>query len=433
MIPQWIIEKKRDGLELAGAEIDFFVRGYMKGSIPDYQMAALAMAIAIRGMTLAETRVLTGCMLASGVVLDTSAIRRPKIDKHSTGGIGDKISLILAPLVASCGIAVPMIAGRGLGVTGGTLDKLEAIPGFRVDLSEKRFLRVVAECGCSITGASERMAPADKKLYALRDVTGSVPSIPLIVASILSKKLAAGLDGIVYDVKCGAGAFMKTKKEAGKLAETLVKVSALSKLRANAFITDMNEPLGRAVGNAHEVVEAVETLRGKGPGDVVELTLALGARMLLTAGLVKRAEVARSELARKINSGEAFERFKLMVRLQGGDPNCLERPDGLIHASIIFPVKAGKSGYVEQADAGLIGMAALALGAGRNRLEDKIDHSAGIMVLKKKGFPVERGEPLAWLYANSERRMEFARPLASRAFKIGPKRGASQELITGAI
>lgn len=433
MIPQWIIEKKRNGLNLTVAEIDFFIRGYMNGTVPDYQMAALAMAIAIKGMTLDETRILTKSMLASGIVLDISSIHKPKIDKHSTGGIGDKISLILAPLVASCGVAVPMIAARGLGITGGTLDKLEAIPGYRVNLSEKKIIRVIARCGCSIVGASERIAPADKKLYALRDVTGTVPSIPLIVASILSKKLAAGLDGIVYDVKWGAGAFMKTKRDAKDLADTLVKVSTLSNLRARAFITDMSQPLGRAVGNAHEVVEAVETLRGKGPEDVVELTLSLGARMLLTAGIEKRLDTARDKLMRKISSGEAYERFKLMVRLQGGDSDCLERPDNLLHASITFPVKAGQSGYVEEVNAELIGMASLALGAGRRRLEDKIDHSAGMVVLKKTGFPVKRGEPLAWLYANSEERMEHAKPLVKQAFKIGPGRVAPPKLIIGKI
>jgi len=433
MIPQWIIEKKRDGLPLDAGEIDFFIRGYMDGSIPDYQMAALAMAICIRGMDFGETMLLTGSMLATGTRLKYPGLRAPRIDKHSTGGIGDKISLVLAPLAASCGLAVPMIAGRGLGITGGTLDKLESIPGFRTGLAEKQIVRAAGRCGCCIAGASARLAPADGKLYALRDVTGTVPSVPLIVASILSKKLAAGLDGIVFDVKCGSGAFMQTPREANLLAETLVRVGSLSGLRARALVTDMSQPLGRAVGNAHEVVEAVETLQGRGPADVVELTLALGARMLMAAGAARGEAPARALLAGKIRSGEAFEKFKEMVRLQGGDVNCLDRPEDLIHAALTFPLKAARSGCVARADAGLIGRAALALGAGRNRLGDGIDRSAGIMVVKKTGEEVERGEPLAWLQANSEKRMEAAKPLAAQAFVISPRRVAAPKLIIGEI
>lgn len=433
MLPQWIIEKKRDGENLTGEEIDFFVRGYVGGTIPDYQMAALAMAITIRGMTFDETCSLTRCMLESGIVIDASSIHQPKIDKHSTGGIGDKISLVLTPLVASCGVAVPMIAGRGLGITGGTLDKLEAIPGYRVNLTEKEFLRVVGKCGCAIVGASDRIAPADRKIYALRDVTGTVPSIPLIVASILSKKMAAGLDGIVFDVKWGKGAFMKTKQGAKNLAGALVKVSRLSKLRATALLTDMNQPLGRAVGNVLEVVETVETLQGRGPSDIVELTLALGAKMLLMAGVVADADSARHKLLGKINSGEAFERFSLMVRLHGGDANSLDRPENLVRADIKQPVEAGSAGYLQEANAGLIGKAAVALGAGRSKLEDEIDHSVGIICLKKIGDSVERGEPLALIYANSKERLAIAEPLAARAFKIGARRIKPPKLIIGEI
>lgn len=431
MFPQWIIEKKRDGAELTAAEIEFFTRGYAAGAIPDYQMAAFVMAIAIRGMTLEETCFLTKGMIASGIVLDTSSIHQPKIDKHSTGGIGDKISLVLAPLVASCGMAVPMIAGRGLGITGGTLDKLEAIPGYRTNLKEKEFLRVVAECGCSITGASGRIAPADKKLYALRDVTGTVPSIPLIVASILSKKVAAGLDGLIFDVKLGKGAFMKTRKSANNLAKTLVEVSRLSNLRSNALITDMNQPLGRAVGNALEVIEAVETLHGKGPADIVELTLALGAKMLLLAGIEADPAAGRHRLMSKINSGEAFERFKTMVRLQGGNSNCLDRPDNLVHAVIKFPITAETAGYVQEVNAELIGKASVALGAGRSKLEDKIDHSVGIMGLKKIGDFVEHGELLALIYANLKEHLATAKALVKQAFKIGAERVTPPKLIVG--
>lgn len=433
MLPQWIIEKKRDGANLTEEEIGFFVRGYVGGTIPDYQMAAFVMAIAIRGMTFDETCSLTKCMLESGIVIDTAAVHQPKIDKHSTGGIGDKISLVLAPLVASCGVAVPMISGRGLGITGGTLDKLEAIPGYRVNLTEKEFLRVVGECGCAIAGASDRIAPADRKIYALRDVTGTVPSIPLIVASILSKKMAAGLDGIVFDVKWGKGAFMKTKQSAKNLAGALVKVSRLSKLRSTALLTDMNQPLGCAVGNALEVVETVETLQGRGPSDIVKLTLALGAKMLLLAGVVADADSARHKLLSKINSGEAFKRFSRMVRLHGGDANSLDRPENLVHAAIKQPVEAGSAGYLQEANAELIGKTAVALGAGRSKLEDKIDHSVGIICLKKIGDSVERGEPLALLYANSEERLAIAKPLAAQAFKIGDERVRPPKLIIGEI
>jgi len=418
---------------MSAAEIEFFMRGYVAGAIPDYQMAALAMAIAIRGMTLEETCCLTKCMVASGIVLDASPIHRPKIDKHSTGGIGDKISLVLAPLVASCGVAVPMIAGRGLGITGGTLDKLEAIPGYRVNLTGKEFLRIVGECGCSIAGASDRIAPADKKLYALRDVTGTVPSIPLITASILSKKLAAGLDGIVFDVKCGRGAFMKTKQDAKKLAETLVKVSRLAKLRSSALITDMNQPLGRSAGNALEVVEAVETLQGKGPEDIVELTLALGAKMLLMAGAFKNSASARNALLKKLHTGEAFERFKLMVRLHGGDPGCLDGAESITRTAIVCPLKAPSAGYVQEVNAELIGQALIALGAGRSKLGDKIDHSVGMTGLKKIGCSVGRGEPLARIYANSKERLALAKLLAAKAFKIGANRVSPPRLMVGEI
>ncbi|MDO9541166.1 MAG: thymidine phosphorylase [Kiritimatiellia bacterium] len=433
MLPQWIIEKKRDGAILTEEEIGFFVRGYAKGVIPDYQVAALLMAIAIRGMTLAETHSLTKCMLESGIVIDTAAVHQPKIDKHSTGGIGDKISLVLAPLVAACGVAVPMIAGRGLGITGGTLDKLESIPGYRVNLTEEEFLRVVGKCGCSIVGASDRIAPADRKIYALRDVTGTVPSIPLIIASILSKKMAAGLDGIVFDVKWGKGAFMKTRQSAKKLAEALVKISRLSKLRSTALLTDMNQPLGRAVGNALEVIEAVETLQGRGPPDVVELTLALGVKMLLLAGVAADADSAHRKLAGKISSGEAFERFGLMVRLQGGDDSFLSRPGALLQANIKQPVEAGSAGYLQEANAELIGKTAVVLGAGRSKLEDKIDYSAGIICLKKIGDSVEPGEPLAVIYANSEEHLAVAKPLAAQAFKIGAKRIKPPKLIGAEI
>lgn len=396
-------------------------------------MSALAMAICIRGMNLDETRFLTRSMLATGTIMKYPSLCLPKIDKHSTGGIGDKVSLVLAPLAAACGMAVPMIAGRGLGITGGTLDKLESIPGFRVDLAEKDVVRVVKRCGCCIAGATARLAPADKKLYALRDVTGTVPSVPLIVASILSKKLAAGLDGIVFDVKCGSGAFMQSLQEATRLAENLVKVGVFSGLRAQALITDMNQPLGCAVGNAREVLEAVEVLRGGGPRDVIELTLALGVKMLMLAGLERRVEPARAAMLARIKSGAAFEKFKEMVRLQGGDASCLDRPDKLVRAKYSWFLKAPKAGYVTKADAGLIGKAALILGAGRSKLEDAIDRSAGVIVFKKRGDRIERGEPLARLEANLEKRLVSAKPFVAKAFAIGQRRVAEPRLIIAEI
>ena len=285
MVPQWIIEKKRDGHALNEEEIRFFIDGYTRGDIPDYQMAAMAMAIFLRGMNAAETAVLTDAMMRSGDLIDTSSIAAPRVDKHSTGGIGDKISLVLAPLLACCGAAVPMISGRGLGITGGTLDKLASIPGYRTDLSEEEFVRVVRTCGCSITGQTARLVPADRKLYALRDVTATVPSIPLITASIMSKKLAEGIDHLVLDVKFGTGAFMRTRMDAHRLASSLVRVGREMGRKVTALLTDMNEPLGRTAGNALEVVESVECLYGRGPADVMDLTLALGAELLAMAGL----------------------------------------------------------------------------------------------------------------------------------------------------
>lgn len=433
MLPQWIIEKKRDGANLSDAEIGFFVRGYAEGVIPDYQMAALAMATAIRGMTLEETCSLTKAMLASGIVLDTSSIPQPVIDKHSTGGIGDKISLILAPMAAVCGLAVPMIAGRGLGITGGTLDKLEAIPGYRTDLDEDDFIRIVRECGCSIIGASRRIAPADRKLYALRDVTGAVPSIPLIVASILSKKLAAGLDGLVFDVKAGAGAFMPSGTEAGALAKTLVEVSRLCGLRAIALITDMSQPLGHAVGNSLEVLEAIDALQGKGPDDVLRVTLALGEKMLLLAKTAPDAASARRALRESIASGRALEKFRQMVKLHGGNPDFIERPGALAGAEIRQSVESESAGYVQEVHAGLIGKAVVALGAGRLKITDAVDHSVGIMCLKKIGDKVERGEPLAMIHANSKERLALAGPLAAGAFKIAGQPVEPPEIIAGEI
>jgi pyrimidine-nucleoside phosphorylase len=429
MLPQWIIEAKRDGHALTPGDIREFIAGFTAGTIPDYQMAALAMAIFFRGMTPDETAALTDAMMRSGELLDTSAIAAPKIDKHSTGGIGDKVSLVLAPLVACCGIAVPMISGRGLGITGGTLDKLEAIPGYRTNLGTRDFLDIVARCGCAIIGQTDRLAPADKKLYALRDVTGTVPSIPLITASIMSKKLAAGLDGLVLDVKCGRGAFMKERSAAVELAHSLVRVGRAMGKKMSAVLTAMDQPLGRTAGNALEIVETCEALQGRGPADLMEVTLKLGAKMLQLAGLANSCNEARQLLAVQLQSGAAWRKWLEMVRLQGGDIAALENTARLPRASRIEPLPAPQSGYVAQADAELIGKACLLLGAGRTKTTDSVDHAVGISGLAKIGAQVERGQPLALLHANDAEKLTAARALLQSAFRLTTETVSAPPLI----
>lgn len=420
MLPQWIIEKKRDGKTLAPAEIAFFIRGYNDGSIPDYQMAAMAMAIYFNGMNFDEVAALTDAMMRSGEALDTSSIRLPKIDKHSTGGVGDKVSLILAPLVACCGIAVPMISGRGLGITGGTLDKLESIPGYRTDLSTREFLAVLRKCGCSIIGQTAQLAPADRKLYALRDVTATVPSIPLISASIMSKKLAEGLDSLVLDVKWGKGAFMKSRAEACELAKTMVEIGKRMGKGMAALITDMNQPLGRTAGNALEIVETVESLQGRGPADLMEVTLALGARMLMLGGKARSEDAARDMLRTRIRSGAAFEKFLKMVRLHGGSSSCVEKAGKLRAAKIKADYPAPRAGYIAEVNADLVGRACVVLGAGRKRVEESIDHAVGMTCIAKVGERVAKRQPLAVLHANDRRRLAEAAALLSGAFRIAP-------------
>lgn len=430
MVPQWIIEKKRNGHALTDEDIGFFIQGYANDAIPDYQMAALAMAITLQGMTPDEIAALTQSMLLSGSILDTSSLRNPKIDKHSTGGIGDKISLVLAPLVACCGITVPMIAGRGLGLTGGTIDKLESIPGYRTQLDEAAFLHVLDACGCSIICAMETIVPADKKLYALRDVTGTVSSIPLIVSSILSKKLAAKIEGLVLDVKWGRGAFMTTHADAEVLAHALVETGRRLGLRIAALLTDMNQPLGRAVGNALEVVESVDVLQRRGPADVVALTLELGARMLMMGGVAADRKQALELLHAGLKSGEAFERLKTMVRLHGGDPRTLDDPARLPSATIREPLPARRTGIIQSVDAEAIGRAVLLLGAGRTRVTDTIDPAAGIAALKKIGEAVTAGEPLAILHTNRQDRLKEALAISTDAFQISAQSVSPPPLIT---
>lgn len=429
MLPQWIIEKKRDGKPLTDEEIRFFIGAYARGELPDYQMAALAMAIYFRGMTPREIASLTDAMMKSGDVLDTSSIPRPKVDKHSTGGIGDKVSLVLAPVAAACGLAVPMISGRGLGITGGTLDKLESIPGYRTDLSDREFLDIVRDVGCSIIGQTRQLAPADKKLYALRDVTGTVPSIPLITASIMCKKLAEGLDALVLDVKCGRGAFMRRPQDARALAQSMVRVGKAMGRRVAAFITDMNQPLGRTAGNAVEVIEAVESLRGCGPPDLVELTLVFAAEMVVLGGLEKDRHRARKKAEDALHSGAAWEIFRRMVDRQGGDVAALEDFSRLPQARIQSPVVSPKNGFVAAVDAEAIGKACVLLGAGRAKTDDRVDHAVGIAGIKKVGEPVKKGEPLLVVHANDEQRLEAALSLLKGAVHVVARRPKLPPLI----
>ena len=390
MIPQWIIEKKRDGAELDTKEIRAFIEGYTDGSIPDYQMSALAMAIYFKGMTAREPADLTVAMMESGKIIDPDQLPGAKVDKHSTGGIGDKISIPLAPLVASCGATVPMISGRGLGITGGTLDKLESIAGYRTDLSEAEFFQTLETCGCSMIGQTAEIAPADKKLYALRDVTATVPSIPLIVSSIMSKKMAEGIDALVLDVKCGSGAFMKSLKEARQLAQALVDTGRSMGKKVVALITDMNQPLGRTVGNALEIQESLDILNGTGPADTRFLTLELAKHMLIVGRVPSPGGAAA-----KLQDGSALSTFRQMVACHGGDLDAK-----LPIAETQIPLPAPKSGYISKADADAIGRASLLLGAGRAKTTDSIDPAVGISDLKKIGESIATGEPLCTIHSN---------------------------------
>ncbi len=393
-----IIAAKRDGQELTTDEIQRVVAGLLSGSVADYQMTALLMAAFFRGMSDAETVALTEAMLRSGKVLDLSSVPGVKVDKHSTGGVGDKVSIALAPLVAACGAPVPMVSGRGLGHTGGTLDKLEAIPGFRTDLSTEDFIRVVGEVGTCMIGQTKDVAPADKRIYALRDVTATVECIPLIVASILSKKLAEGIDALVLDVKVGSGAFMKDEAHARELATALVRVGTRAGKRVVARLTDMNVPLGVAVGNANETREALELLHGHGPEDLREITMQLCAEMLVLAKRANDEKSALKSLQNAIDSGAAVTVMEKMIAAQHGDPKVAADPSLLEIAKERVDVTADRAGFVTKADALAIGRAAVAMGAGRARAEDVVDPAVGISVLAKPGDRVERGQPLAALH-----------------------------------
>lgn len=429
-VPQWIIERKRDGAALSEAEIREWIARFADGRLPDYQMAALAMAIYFRGMSPEETLALTDAMMRSGDTLSWDGLSRPTADKHSTGGIGDKISIPLAPLVASCGVAVPMISGRGLGITGGTLDKLESIPGYDTRLSEERFREVVARVGCSIIGQTDRLAPADRRLYALRDVTGTVPSIPLITASILSKKLAEGAATLVFDVKCGAGAFMRTPERARELAGSLLAVARGAGRKAEALVTAMDQPVGETAGNALEIAESVDLLRGAGPADALELALRLAVPMLTLSGAAPDAASARALLESKLASGAALETFARMVEAQGGDPRVAESPESVLpQAPALVDAAAPRAGFLSRVDADGVGRAVLLLGGGRRAVTDAIDPAVGVSRLRKVGERVECGEPLATLHARTRAEAEALVPQVLGAFSFSDEPVAAPALV----
>ncbi|EGP5094594.1 pyrimidine-nucleoside phosphorylase [Enterococcus faecium] len=397
-----LIEKKRDGNELSKEEIEYIVTNYTNGKIPDYQVSALLMAIFYQDMTNEEITNLTLAIANSGDVIDLSSLEGIKVDKHSTGGVGDTTTLILAPLVASVGVTVAKMSGRGLGYTGGTLDKLEAIPGFQIELSDEEFVRIVNESKVAVIGQSGNLAPADKKLYALRDVTATVDSLPLIASSIMSKKIASGADAIVLDVTTGDGAFMKNIEDARRLAKTMTSIGKLANRETVAVISDMSEPLGEAIGNSLEVVEAIETLQGNGPEDLVEMCYALGSQMVVLAGKAKTTDEARMLLQEALESGKALAKFKEMIQNQGGDPAIVEHPERILTARYTMELPAKQSGVVSKIVANELGIAAMMLGAGRKTKEEDIDHAVGLKLHKKIGDTVTKGESLLTIYSNDE-------------------------------
>jgi pyrimidine-nucleoside phosphorylase len=428
-----LIAKKRDGGQLSKAEVAFLIDGYTRGKIPDYQMSALCMAIFLRGMTPQETLALTGCMLHSGDRLDLSYLPCPKVDKHSTGGVGDKTSLVIAPLVAAAGVCVPMIAGRGLGFSGGTLDKLESIPGFNVRLTLSQFKSVLEKCSCALTGQTEEIAPADRKLYALRDLTATVECIPLLCASIMSKKLAEGIDALVLDVKVGKGAFMQTLQEASELAQGLTDIGNGMGTRTIAFLSDMNQPLGLAVGNALEVVEAIETLKGHGPKDLVHLCEKLAAKMISLEASPEKASTARQKISHLLRSGQGLEKFRQVIEAQGGDPDVVDDYSKLARASHQQDVLSPTSGYVVSLNARIIGKASMALGAGREKVDSLIDPGVGILLRRKIGDFASKGETLCTVHYNSESKFQVVRDLVAAAFEIGSARVDPPSLIRGFV
>ncbi|MCS7235150.1 MAG: pyrimidine-nucleoside phosphorylase [Armatimonadetes bacterium] len=433
MRPYDLIRKKRDGGELTAEEITSLVDGFVRGEVADYQVSAWLMAVYFRGMTHRETADLTMAMARSGRMLDLRGIPGVKVDKHSSGGVGDKTSLVVVPLVASCGVPVPKMSGRGLGHTGGTLDKLESIPGLRTAVEVEAFVEQVRRLGCAIVGQTADLVPADKKLYALRDVTATVDSIPLIASSIMSKKIAGGADAIVLDVKAGSGAFMKDLHSARTLAQVMVAIGSQLGRRTVALVTDMDQPLGHAVGNAVEVREAVATLRGEGPGDLTELCLSLGAEMLRLGGRARELDEARQLLVDRLRDGAGLRKLQEMVSAQGGDPAAVEDLDRLPSAPVVLEVCSQQEGYVQGIDAEAVGRVAVILGAGRARKEDRVDPAVGLTVLAKRGARVARGDVVALVHA---RTLDDAQRAASgllEAYRVGPVPPEPRPLVHGRV
>jgi pyrimidine-nucleoside phosphorylase len=424
-----LVEKKRDGGELTRDEIEFFVRGYARGEIPDYQAAAFAMAVFFRGMTPVEIVAMTEAMMHTGEVLDLSDLPGPKVDKHSTGGVGDKTSLVLGPLAAACGVYVPMISGRGLGHTGGTLDKLESIPGFQVRLTLADFRRVLQECGLGLIGQTREIAPADRMLYALRDVTATVPSLPLISASIMSKKMAEGIDALVLDVKCGDGAFLPGRDQARALATTMVGIGRGMGKKVAALLTAMDQPLGRTVGNALEVAECVETLKGRGPSDLESLSIELAAWMVHLAGVALTMDAARARVREALSSGAGLERFRRVIELQGGDPRVCDDPSRLPQAQETVVVRSDRDGRVARLAARAIGDASMLLGAGRETLQSEIDPAVGFVFHKKVGDPVAVNEPVVTVHLGKASRRDEALARLREAIVVAPESPARGPLV----
>ncbi len=424
-----IIKKKRDGFALTREELTSFLSGYLKEKIPDYQVSAFLMAVLLKGLNSEETSYLTEIMLNSGAILDLSNIKGPKVDKHSTGGVGDKVSLILTPLVASAGVVVPMMSGRGLGHTGGTLDKLESIPGFKTSLGMEEFKKVLSKVGCAMIGFSKEMAPLDRKLYTLRDVTATVESIPLITGSIMSKKLSEGIQGLVLDIKAGSGAFMKDLASARELAKSMVDIGNSFGVKTIAAITDMNEPLGLAVGNSLEVLETIDALKGKGPDDVMEVTFFLGALMLKVAGIEKDTEAGKEKLKQLIANGSALEKFKEMIQQQGGNPNVVERTGLLPLSGLSEDVVSQHKGYIQSMDGEAVGKASMILGAGRETMDSTIDPSVGILLKKKVGDYVKKNDVLCTLCTSDEGVIKKAEDVFLNALTIGEAHPENRRLI----
>ena len=424
-----LIKKKRDGQSFTSDEINFLINHYTKGHIPDYQFSALLMAILLKGMNPSETAALTNSMLNSGKIINLDSINGYKVDKHSTGGVGDKTSLIIAPIAAAAGVYVPMISGRGLGHTGGTLDKLESIPGFRTDLSLYESMRVLKKCGAVLIGQTKEIAPADKLIYSLRDVTATVESIPLITASIMSKKLAEGIDGLVLDVKTGNGAFMKSYSDSINLTNSLINTAKSFNINVIAFITDMNQPLGNYIGNWLEVFESVQVLQGKTKNDLYSLSIKLAGAMIYLGKKAKSIKDGELIAKQKIKNGEAFKKFLQIVELQGGNVNYIINPDKYPKSKFVNKVRSLKNGYIKEINTHLVGMASLELGAGRMTKEDRVDPKAGIIFYKKIGDNVKKGDIICELHSDSKAKISLAEQIIIESIKFSKTKPVSPKLI----